>query len=223
MIYVTGDTHGDIKRFGRFRRRLFRRRDHLLICGDFGFVWDGSPQEKKTLAALEKLDCIILFVEGTHDNLDLLGGYPEEVYKGGRVRRVAKNVLWMQRGELFDLDGTTVFALGGGESPDADERTQGVNWWPGELPSPDELEYAKATLSRAANAVDIVVTHQNPRVELGLIDESRDRINALTAFLGGLSRSLRYGHWYFGGDHADRPVSWRMTAVFEKVLPHRPK
>ena len=44
MIYVTGDTHGD---FERFREDIFPEQktktkdDYVIICGDFGGVWDG--------------------------------------------------------------------------------------------------------------------------------------------------------------------------------------
>lgn len=222
MIYITGDTHGDITRFKQFKAMFPKYRHHLLVCGDFGFVWDGSEREKKRLQKLEKLDCNILFVEGTHDNLDLLSGYPPEEHCGGKVRRIAKNVFWMQRGELFTIEGVTVFAMGGGESSDADEREEGVNWWRGELPSAAEIEAARRTLEQARNSVDIVMTHHSPRLELGLIDAQRQTINALGAFLGAMAKTVRYRHWYFGMDHVDKTISPRMTAVFEKVLQFDP-
>ncbi len=219
MIYVTGDTHGDESRFKQFKKLFPKRQDHLLICGDFGFVWDKTEKEKKRLARLERLDCMILFVEGIHDNLDLLEQCPEEEYCGGRVRRVGKNILWMQRGEVFTIEGLRVFALGGGESIDADEREEGVNWWPHEMPSTEELAAARASLERAGNEVDLIITHQHPDLELGLVDPCHQRINSLTAFLRVTAQTVHYRHWYFGGEHIDRALSPRMTAVFEKVLP----
>ena len=148
--------------------------------------------------------------------------FPQEERFGGTVKRLAKNVFWLSRGEIYDIEGTTVFALGGGESRDADEREAGVNWWPNELPAAKEIEKAKQNLEKANNCVDIVITHQNPRLELGLIDAQRERIDALTAFLGGAASSLNYKHWYFGMDHIDKPISPRMTAVFEKIVPYNP-
>ena len=218
MIFITGDTHGDISRFKRFKSLLRSNRNRVFVCGDFGFVWDGSDEEKRQLYKLEKLDCNIYFVEGTHDNLDLLSQYPLETYCGGKVRRVAKNVFWLQRGELFDFEGVTVFAMGGGESADADERQEGVNWWRDELPSVREIEAAKEKLKQADNHVDIVLTHHHPRLELGLIDDQRENVNALSAFLGTMARTVNYRHWYFGMDHIDRTISPRMTAVFEKLV-----
>lgn len=49
-IFMTGDTHGD---FSRLRPAAFREQggltkdDYLIICGDFGGVWDGSEIEQQ--------------------------------------------------------------------------------------------------------------------------------------------------------------------------------
>ena len=52
MVYITGDTHGDISLFKNPKLRKLTDDDILLVCGDFGFLWDGSEKEK---AAIEKL------------------------------------------------------------------------------------------------------------------------------------------------------------------------
>ena len=218
MIYVAGDTHGDITRFSKFKKMFRKQKDFLLICGDFGFIWDGSEKEADTIKKLEKLDCIIMFVEGCHDNIDLLSSYPLEQYCEGTVRRIAKNVYWMQRGEIFYLYGTSVFALGGGESHDADERIQGVTWWPDELPSSSELEHAAKNLESVGNKVDIIITHQNPLFELGLIGKRPERVNALTNFLEKTLNETSFSRWYFGSEHVDKAISGKMTSVFEKIV-----
>ena len=52
VIFMTGDTHGD---FGRFSARAFPEQKHLskddyvIICGDFGGIWDGSEAEQRVL------------------------------------------------------------------------------------------------------------------------------------------------------------------------------
>ena len=40
MVYVTGDLHGDYSRFKRPEMKKLRAGDILLVCGDFGFIWD---------------------------------------------------------------------------------------------------------------------------------------------------------------------------------------
>lgn len=43
MIYATGDTHGNFQRFApeHFPEQAgMTKEDYMLICGDFGGVWD---------------------------------------------------------------------------------------------------------------------------------------------------------------------------------------
>ena len=49
MIYVTGDLHGEEERLYSRSMKKLREGDTLIVCGDFGFVWDGSGREKKIL------------------------------------------------------------------------------------------------------------------------------------------------------------------------------
>ena len=67
MIYVTGDTHGEFK--GRFNtanfpeQREMTKDDYVIICGDFGGVWDvgwESKNEKYWLDWLEERSFTLL-------------------------------------------------------------------------------------------------------------------------------------------------------------------
>ena len=49
MVYVTGDMHGEWERFKDKSIRRLRKGDTLIICGDFGFIWDDSRKEKQIL------------------------------------------------------------------------------------------------------------------------------------------------------------------------------
>ena len=88
MIYVTGDIHADQARFKSKAMKPLKKGDTLIVCGDFGFIWDGSKNEQKVLKWLEKRPYQILFVEGTHDNLDMLAEYPQGSFSGGSARRM---------------------------------------------------------------------------------------------------------------------------------------
>ena len=46
MVYLTGDTHGELDRFKHGRLRWLGKRDIVVVLGDFGFVWDGSVTQK---------------------------------------------------------------------------------------------------------------------------------------------------------------------------------
>ena len=45
MLYFTGDLHGDRRRFGAWKLRWLGKKDALVVCGDFGFLWDGGKEE----------------------------------------------------------------------------------------------------------------------------------------------------------------------------------
>ena len=47
MIYITGDTHGEVERLVPSKLRALKEGDTLIVCGDFGFIWDGPKKNKK--------------------------------------------------------------------------------------------------------------------------------------------------------------------------------
>ena len=87
VICITGDLHGDFDRLCVPELKKLKSRDVLIVCGDFGFVWDGSKEEQKILKKIGKRRYDTLFVEGCHDNYELLKEYPVVAYKGGKARK----------------------------------------------------------------------------------------------------------------------------------------
>ena len=94
-IYVTGDTHGSqshgMYSIDGFMHRLnttsfpeqkeLGKEDYVIICGDFGGVWDvdrfrvrESASEKAGLDWLEQKPFTTLFIPGNHENYDRLTG-----------------------------------------------------------------------------------------------------------------------------------------------------
>ena len=48
-VYVTGDTHGGFQRLGMKyfpEQKKMNREDMVIIAGDFGGLWGGTPAEK---------------------------------------------------------------------------------------------------------------------------------------------------------------------------------
>ncbi len=218
MIFITGDTHGDFERFKKFRKPFLRHRDYIIVCGDFGFIWNGSKDEQQILEKFKKLRCTCLFIDGTHDNLELLKNYPEKEMFGGKVREINENLFYLKRGEVFEIEGKRIFALGGGHSSDIDDRIMGESWWPEEMPSEKELKEAEKNLGKNDFSVDLVITHQNPHSDFVVEINDVPHQNNLVSFLLNISRNVRYKHWYFGCEHMDKAISPRMTAVFEKII-----
>ena len=222
MVYVTGDTHGDISFFKSPALKKLTEDDYLIICGDFGFLWDGSDKEKKALETLKKKKYTICFVDGAHENYEMLSTYQPYRFKGGNANKIADNIFRLLRGEIFTFEDKTFFCMGGGESEDAHMRTEGRTWWKEEMPSTDELMNGARNLKDAGYKVDYVLTYEAPALAKDFIrlhSNQEMHITTLNTYLQELMRSVEYEHWYFGSLHMDLNISKKMTAVFNEVLP----
>ncbi len=220
LIYVTGDMHGVVARFEDKQMDKLRRDDILIICGDFGFIWNGGKQEEKVLEFMERQKYKILFVDGCHENFDRLYNYPLEQWHGGAVHKINDNVLHLCRGQIFELDGKSIFTMGGGYSSDAElRRSRGMRWWEEETPSRAEIEEAVNKLYEHSLEVDYIVTHECPTAVKSLISHDPNAFNSLTAFFDELCSMVKYKHWFFGSQHVDRHISSKHTAVYNEVVP----
>ena len=218
MIYLTGDTHGDIRRFKTFAARRLKAKDVLIICGDFGFVWDGSKGEENLLNWLGKRKYTILFLDGKHENYELLRKYPETELFGGKVQHISGNLYHLTRGEIYEIDGKKVFVFGGGESTEKQFRIDEEHWWEEELPTHTEMDFAKKKLLEAGNKVDYIVTHEAPPSAKGLKFGHRDSTNILDSFFEDIARSVSFDHWFFGSVHQDKRISHKLTALFTDIV-----
>ena len=80
MIYITGDTHGSFEKFALVNfpeQEELTKNDYVIICGDFG-IWDNSTRERINFDWLEHKNFTTLFVDGNHENYDLLNVYTVE-------------------------------------------------------------------------------------------------------------------------------------------------
>ena len=120
MIYVTGDTHGEFK---RFKNKIFHANaeDTVIICGDFGGLWDNSPTEKYWLKWLCEKPYQILFCDGNHEHYDMINFCPVENLFGGKVHKISDNIYHLMRGEVFEIEGRKFFVMGGARSHDTED------------------------------------------------------------------------------------------------------
>lgn len=120
-IFITGDTHGD---FRRFRPDIFYEQEHMtkedlvLVCGDFGGIWHGDPRDDAGLDWLEDRPYTTAFVLGNHENYDAYKDYPKEEWQGGQIQRIRPSVLHLMRGQVYELNGRKFFTMGGASSHD---------------------------------------------------------------------------------------------------------
>lgn len=228
-VFLTGDIHGelDIAKVDDFSRgdgQALTRDDYLIILGDFGLVWTDPPSEGEAarLDWLEAQPWTTLFVDGNHENFDLLDALPVEKWAGGRVHRVREHVLHLLRGEAFVIDGLTFFVVGGAYSIDREWRTPHRTWWPQEVPSAEERAYVDRRV-RELGSVDYVLTHCPPtgcyrryRARWsGFWGPSDEWTDWLEEHVEG---RLRYRRWFYGHLHFDLPDDKPHTLLFNHVL-----
>lgn len=221
MVYITGDTHGDISWFKNPKLKKLGEKDILIICGDFGFLWNPkSEAEKKNLEILKSKKYTICFLDGAHENFDMLDAYTPYRWKGGNAHKIANNIFHLMRGEIFTLDNKTFFVMGGGESDDRDMREPGVSWWEEEIPNAEEIKNAEDNLKDANYNVNYILSYEAPAVAkdfLKLHLKEAAKISPLNTYLQELTKNVDYYHWYFGSLHTDLQISKKMTAVFNEI------
>ena len=248
-VYVTGDTHRD---FSRFQDDAFPEQsklskdDCVIICGDFGGVWDGSPEEEALLNWLDARPFTTLFVSGNHENFGRLATYPVEEWRGGLTSVIRPSIRLLRRGQLFDLDGKRFFTMGGASSRDipildrADPLFQarrkwheyrknvywirGETWWSDELPNDAEYKAARDTLDRAQWRVDYVVTHCAPTSIQNLFDLTQAQsqgsylVNRLTDFLQEIADKCAFDRWFFGHYHGNCVIENRYILLYDSMI-----
>lgn len=215
MVYVTSDTHRELDIYkinpsdGFVEGKQLTEQDIVLICGDFGCILDGGQGDRFWLNWLDSLPWQTCFIDGNHENFDLLESFPIERWHGGLVHRISKKVRHLMRGELFDFDGRTYFTFGGGYSHDRQYRQAHVSWWPQEIPNQQESRRAIHHLKQVNYQVDVVVTHEVPgyhphakKYPPDLSQYDAYQIH-LMDFLNQLDDTLNYDVWLHGHYHHD--------------------
>ena len=166
MTFITGDTHGNLNadKLQEFAKKhaTLTKQDYVIIAGDFGAVWQKDTL-RQDLALYEALPFTVLFVDGNHENHDLLNSFPTTHWNGGKVHRIAPHIIHLMRGQIFKLPAenstVSIATLGGGESRDKDTRIPGKNWWAAEsITQQDVEEFIQAVKAYPCN-IDYCITH----------------------------------------------------------------
>ena len=248
-VYLTGDTHGDFSRFAPDAfpcQDSMTKQDYVIICGDFGGVWNGSPEEQENLDHLDALPFTTLFVSGNHENFDLLASYPEEIWNGGQTRKIRPSVRLLTRGQVFDLNGKKFFTMGGASSrrvkilkPDdllfkfklrwnnilkRPYWIENFNWWPAELPNKLEYQTARENLDACDWNINYIITHCAPTSIQNLLDlreahrQGSYLPNDFTDFLDEIANRARFQLWFMGHYHGDIALNNRFLILYNQII-----
>ena len=220
-IYVTGDIHGYPIRLSDESLKEngipLSKNDKLIVCGDFGLPWYNDFEDIQCLEWLSQKTFEILFVDGNHENFDLLNKFPVCERYGGKVHVLRNNIFHLMRGEVYEIEDKTFLAFGGATSADKYLRVEHIDWWTEEVSNEEEQSNAIRNLERVNFNVDYVITHTAP---IRFVDKlSVHSQNAsecpVVKFLDEISERLEWRRWYFGHFHIDFCVNETVCCLCE--------
>ena len=135
-VFVCGDTHGgsnhDMDKLSTKKWKEGKdltRDDYLIIAGDCGLVWysESCSHYKNDLHwqrwITEKKPWTTLFIDGNHENHDMLGELEQIEMFGGTVGKVREHLYHLKRGQVYTIAGKKFFCMGGAVSSDKEHRT----------------------------------------------------------------------------------------------------
>lgn len=225
-IFITGDTHGEIQ-IQRLATKNFRegksltKNDYVIICGDFGLVWNvGQPNrtEQYWLKFLDDKPWTTLFVDGNHENHHRLQQLLIEEKFGGKVGKVSDSVYHLRRGEIYTINDKKFFCFGGAYSRDRGDRKLNISYWEEEVPSAQEMQYGSDNLSKVGNKVDYIITHTVPYSVLSTFGFYPDyQTDPTTRYLEFVYNNTIFSNWFCGHLHTDIDLS-KFSVVWERII-----
>lgn len=245
MIYITGDTHGDwvtrLKVDSFPKQKEMTKDDYVIILGDFG-IWNNSKQENYNLDWLENKPFTTLFIDGNHENYDILDNLPIQQWHGGKVHFVLPSIIHLMRGEIFNIEDKKFFSFGGASSHDIRDgilevgdnkikewekdyfkmfRINHLSWWERELPNQEEMINGLNNLRLNDNKVDYILTHCPYTSLLRQMDNNSGlyKSDVLTNYLQKIKQTVDYKQWLFGHMHINQNYYYeRTTCLYDQIM-----
>lgn len=236
MLILTGDTHGKPdQRIGLIQQKgmdhLALKKNYLIILGDFGAIWKGKQDQREAsiLNYLDSMPWTTLFLDGNHENHERLDKLHVAEMFGGRVGVASESVFHLRRGEIYILDGIKTFVFGGAASIDKLYRQEGLSWWPREIPSKAEEDFAIANLEKHGNKVDLILTHTMPLAAVeefkqsgkspqGLEAMAAKAADPVPAFLQHIYDTVAFDVWFCGHFHVNMPLlNGKVRCLYDEI------
>lgn len=221
-IFVTGDTHGgnngDMRKLNSEKwpeGTKLTREDYLIIVGDCGLVWYNKESKyyKENVwwqKWITDKPWTTLFIDGNHENHDMLDKLPKVKMFEGTVGWVKDHLYHLKRGEVYNIAGKKIFCMGGADSIDKEHRIIGQSWWPQEIPNTAEMEYGMENLDKHDNDVDYILSHNGPNHVLDAylyqhnigwkVNKIKDPV---VRYLEHIAQTCKFKGLYFGHWHDD--------------------
>lgn len=229
MIFITGDLHGEKAQIQTYIETLSgcTKEDILIITGDFGLPWYPKSnanhfKDDKLLDLLRNAPFTTCFIDGNHENFTLLYQFPIISKWGGKVHDL-NGIYHLIRGEIYEIEGHSIFTFGGATSIDKQYRTPDISWWELENATQEEKDYALQNLAKHNFTVDYVITHQAPEQFYPLFSPAMIgnlKMNCMTqGFLTNIANQMTFKKWYFGHYHDDNQMpSLKARLLYDNII-----
>jgi hypothetical protein len=216
-VFITGDVHcpHDIHKLNSLCFPIgntLTKDDIVIICGDAGFIWNEA--KKDWIEWIDNKPWTTVYVDGNHENFDLLNQYPLVDFNGAKAHQISKSLYHILRGEIMTINNETYFCFGGAFSHDKEYRTENIDWWQDELPTLDERNHALDNLEKYNYQVDYIITHDAPLYVnnvLGyrlpnMMNYNKKAYINICEFFQDIMHQVTYKQWFCGHYHIDEKI-----------------
>lgn len=245
QIYITGDCHKDFRRFNREifpEQKSMDKEDYVIICGDCGMTWTNDKEMAYWQKWVSEKPFTTLFIDGNHENFDLLCDYPVEMWHGGKVHRISDSIFHLMRGQVYEIAGKSFFSFGGASSHDIEGgilelddpnfklkkkrlarqnisyRINHVNWWKEEMPSVEEFQEGRKNLEKQNWEVDFILSHCCATSTQRVFSGGNYEADSLTDYLEEIKERCQFKKWFFGHYHDNRNISEKEILLYEQII-----
>lgn len=196
MIALTGNTLGIEALYSLSKNPLISsmsESDYLIVLGNCG-VMQARTDFRENILMYRDLPCSVLFLDGSHDDYDLIADYPVFPWNGGMTQNISRGITHLMRGQVYSLGGKKIFTMGGSTTPGRKDIGRYYDWWPEQDIFPEETNEALNNLSKVGNKVDYVLTCECP----GSWKNKTGGVKTpCSEALEKILSAADYGHWYF--------------------------
>lgn len=222
-IILRGDTHGNamqLETFFDWNNNNLTGEDIVIVLGDFGIIWQDREKTTKILEILGSHKCQLAFVDGNHENFNLIKEMEIIIeWNGGRAGLLPGGIIHLLRGEIYNINGKRIGVCGGANSIDKYRRTEGVSWWADEEITKENVV---ELLSNAGDNthLDIMLTHDCPAKmtkQVALFSGVNGaEISNSQKMLDIIDNSLKIDKWYFGHWHIDMKFDNKFECLYNR-------
>lgn len=195
-ILVIGDLHGKFKLLCNYLNSISKNYDYIFCTGEFGYWPEFCDFNDLKLSENTKF----YWCDGNHERHDLI--------KNICNNEISKNIFYMKRGSVLTINDKNILFFGGANSIDYKNRTPGIDWFPEENISINDMN------NLPNKKIDIIISHTCPlefdiSKHFYLYDNKETECNR--KYLSEILKMYNPYLWYFGHWHKSMEYKYKNT------------